>query len=170
MKQQASIADVDVGLRIGGKCDREILPEGVAKCSQASEASTKLIVEGGPCDRCGLPQNMKAIGKPDIYVDRHRASRNLADRGLAHRKWVFNQASIEPLVELNSLLPETQLRIDPVRKDGAADEAPVHHERRIFCGREKSQSAQAKTARLFANKAKVLAAIINIHLRQPIVH
>src|SRR5215212_4185605 len=80
MKQQASIADVDVGFRVGGKRDREILPEGAAKCSQTLEVSTELIVEGGPCDRCGFPQNVKAIGEPDIHVDRHRASRNLPDR------------------------------------------------------------------------------------------
>ena len=74
MKQQASIVNVDMGLRVGGKGDREILSEGVAKCSQTLEASTELIVEGGPGNRCGFPQNVKAIGEPDIHVDRHRAS------------------------------------------------------------------------------------------------
>src|SRR5271166_332748 len=98
MEREAIPFDVYACFRIDGESNVQSLDEDWLHLADRFETSSKLGMDGWPAYRCRFDKGMQAIGKPHVYIDRHRTWANCFDCLLAHRHGVALQRLPEAAV------------------------------------------------------------------------
>ena len=92
------LVELDPRLGIDGKSELERRKHIAPEKADFPVAFTKLAMQRRPAYSDRGIKDVKAIGEPDIEVDRHRAIGNLTDCRLSQRQRMLDQGLIEAFV------------------------------------------------------------------------